>query len=147
MRDSSFSSFEHDCPTAMATPLAGQSTDDLGISNATAKIPARGPGNFNKHEPSSSLSVLAGQLEKGKGKATTPSTKTASTAVFEGEGTKESPYIVDWTENDPENPMRWVSPVFHSRQCLKNILYGYLLFDHLSNLNSASLISTSQRSL
>lgn len=26
-----------------------------------------------------------------------------------GSGTTEDPYVVDWLDNDPENPLRWVS--------------------------------------
>jgi hypothetical protein len=28
-------------------------------------------------------------------------------ARYAGEGTKESPYIVDWDEDDPEDPYQW----------------------------------------
>ena len=26
---------------------------------------------------------------------------------YEGEGTEDDPYVVDWIENDPRNPMTW----------------------------------------
>jgi hypothetical protein len=26
---------------------------------------------------------------------------------YEGEGTEEDPYVVEWIENDPRNPMTW----------------------------------------
>lgn len=26
---------------------------------------------------------------------------------YEGSGTEESPYVVEWIENDPRNPMNW----------------------------------------
>lgn len=31
----------------------------------------------------------------------------AATIPYPGEGTQYSPYVVDWTENDPENPYNW----------------------------------------
>lgn len=29
---------------------------------------------------------------------------------YEGLGTEEDPYVVEWIENDPRNPMRWSYP-------------------------------------
>jgi len=130
--------FAEDCPTVMPTPVAERSTEDLGASaNAGATSATAGtivseklasdPADGSKI-PLSSLSVLAG-LEKGKGKdreSGSNSTKTDSTAIFQGEGTEESPYIVDWTENDPENPMRWVS-AYH-RLCNQMHIYRTRLF-------------------
>ena len=26
---------------------------------------------------------------------------------YEGSGTEEDPYVVEWIDNDPRNPMRW----------------------------------------
>jgi hypothetical protein len=28
-------------------------------------------------------------------------------AEYEGKGTEEQPYVVDWLKEDPENPMTW----------------------------------------
>lgn len=107
--------FGEDCPTVMPTPTAETSREELerayrlnSLENKATEH-EKAVGIADK-QPLSPFSGAQFGRDKGKGRDFgTSSTRTDTTAVYEGEGTEESPYIVDWSENDPENPMRWVS--------------------------------------
>lgn len=111
--------FGDDCPTVLPSPVEEHSIDEMNRAFDRHFASTSATPTVEKTNQISSKDALSGEdqltekqqavLEKGKAPISGgSSTKTSSTAVFEGEGTDESPYIVDWTENDPENPLRWV---------------------------------------
>lgn len=111
--------FGDDCPTVMPSPVEEHSIDEMNRAFDRHFASTSATPTVEKNIDVGSKDALSGKdqitekqqsvLEKGKDPLSGgSSTKTSSTAVFEGEGTDESPYIVDWTENDPENPLRWV---------------------------------------
>lgn len=149
--------FGHDCPTVLPSPVDEVNREDIdaafsrqytststSLSQSSTPVEEQ-PSSKDAFKCSSSTerekkarNVPATHFdEKGKGKeiaAASPpsgssSTKTSSTAIFEGEGTEESPYIVDWTENDPENPLRWVrSFTFRLRRSIEACRFTEVFF-------------------
>lgn len=118
--------FEDDFPTVLPSPVHERSLEDMeeaysGGTPSTSATPtlrktseklAKNASHADEKdaEKQASISPVTSQnmLDKGKGPA---SARTESTAAYDGEGTEESPYIVDWAEDDPENPMRWVRTI------------------------------------
>lgn len=126
--------FTEDCPTVSPTPIQERTSEEMNrslflstgaqpgaASSATTPGVDEHPNRVFKGvldeskftEKSSSLPSKASHNNgEAKGRALANSTRTDTTRVYEGEGTAESPFIVDWSDNDPQNPMRWVCALF-----------------------------------
>jgi hypothetical protein len=106
------------------------------------------PARFDAEKQRSSRrlplsSTISSDLVNGKGKAPEKTTSSSSTAnsdntvvIYPGEGTQESPFIVDWSEDDPSNPMRWVCYAFNHQLCT---ILRLILFVILHRASSARL--------
>jgi hypothetical protein len=79
--------------TSQERSITGPSTPDpLAFDNPHSAIDSTGRAEANNSAREHNIST---------------NVPTEKETRFRGQGTPESPYIVDWEEGDPENPYNW----------------------------------------
>lgn len=104
-----------EAPTLVHTPeLHHTSREDLTTATSSFTKGEKLPSDLDTKTGTTGLGRSAGSLQRRQSdgalleKATSDSL-TIYGSIYKGRGTQEDPYIVDWLEDDPENPLRWVS--------------------------------------